>query len=42
MTDGDWGQSPQLPEARGVGGRAPNVGRFLQFFNENNTFLGIL
>jgi len=31
-----------LPEARGSGGRALSVCRFLQFFNENNTVLGIL
>jgi len=42
MTDvGVWGRNPQPPEARGFGGRAPNVWRFLQFFNENNNFLGI-
>jgi len=29
-------------EARGSGGRAPSFGGFLQFFNENKTFLGIL
>jgi len=42
ITDvGVWGRSSQLPEARGSGGRDPSVWRFLQLFNENNTFLGI-
>jgi len=35
---GVWGRSPQPPEERGSVGRAPSVWRFLQFFNENNTF----
>jgi len=52
MTDvGVWRCSPQTPAAvapsrrrqgDGSGGRAPSFGRFLQFFNENNTFLGML
>jgi len=28
-------------EERESGGRATSIWRFLQFFNENNTFLGI-
>jgi len=36
-----WGRGFQWPEARRFRGIAPSVWRFLQFFNENNTFLGI-
>jgi len=36
------GRSSTPPKARGPGGRAPIACRFLQFFNENNTFLGII
>jgi len=36
------GRSPQPPEAREIGDKAPSVWRFLQFFKENNTFLGII
>jgi len=36
---GVWEQSPQPPEARESGDETPSAGRFLQFFNKNNTFL---
>jgi len=38
---GVWERSPQPPKARGSGDRAPSVWRFVQFFNENITFLDI-
>jgi len=36
---GDWGRQP--PEAKGSGGRAPSVWRFLKFCNKNDEFLSI-
>jgi len=38
---GVGGQTPQPLEARGSRGEALGAGRFLQIFNENNTFLCI-
>jgi len=36
---GSEGQSLQLQEVTESEGGAPSAGRFLQFFNKNNTFL---
>jgi len=44
-TQDDWcgGLGAELPAAEGKesGGRAPSVWQLLQFFNENNTLLGL-